>query len=167
MYVHTQQLCYTHTYFENVKSLSVISVRSSSYNVKYQVNLWWGGLLRIPLQFFQIGRKQRCVASPFLKHLFIYFFRISCENSPHKKFECSYYLQATTTERLPWNLQRLIQVTVAIKCTYISEVWYRWPKVRSILWPLQIISHWNNIESCLFWTNAILNTLKYRFTLYR
>ena len=45
---------------------------------------------------------------------------------------------------------------------YISEFWYLWSKVRSILWPLQ--RQWDKIERRLFWTKTILNTLKHRVT---
>ena len=41
---------------------------------------------------------------------------------------------------------------------YISEFWFRWPKVRSICY-LSMKCQWEKIERSLFGTKAILNTL--------
>ena len=98
------------------------------------VSPWRGGLLRTTPRrfFFQIARKQERVAPSFSEHLFIHSFHICSENfrprslkvrSPaHVKWphltKSLYVLKATPTEPSPWNVQRLIHVTISIKCLY-------------------------------------------------
>ena len=68
---------------------------------------------------------------------------------------------ANPTDRSPWSFQRLIWVTVCIKCISrkfeIDEVRF------GQFCALSIISQWEKIEN-LFWTNAILTRFKHRFT---
>ena len=103
--------------------------------------LW--GVLRTPLRFFQI------VAPPFLAHLITHLFRTYCENfRPRSR-------KVRSPDHVKWphltkslNVrQRYTDWTNALKLSAIainnsvykmniSEFRYRWPKVRSILWPL-------------------------------
>ena len=59
-----------------------------------------------------------------------------------------------------------IVVRNSIYKMYISEFWYRWPKVSSILRPPHylLLSQWEKIERRLYCTKTIRSTLKHRFT---
>ena len=70
------------------------------------------------------------------------------------------FLNATPTERLPWNFQRLLQTTVSIKC--ISQNFDIGDLRSGQFWDLSIISQWEKNERRLFWTKNIQNTLKHR-----
>ena len=81
--------------------------------------------------------------------------------SPQKSLKArhSYTEWPITLKLLPIDIRN----SICKMC--ISEVWYRWPKVRSVLWP-QIIGmcQKEKIERSMFWTKPILNTLKRRVT---
>ena len=68
---------------------------------------------------------------------------------------------ATSTERSLWNFQRLIWVTVCIKC--ISRIFDICDLRSGQFCDLSIISQWEKIEMRLFWTNIVQNALKHRF----
>ena len=68
---------------------------------------------------------------------------------------------ATPTERSLWNFQRLIWVTVCIKC--ISRIFDICDLRSGQFCDLSIISQWEKIEMRLFWTNIVQNALKHRF----
>ena len=72
------------------------------------------------------------------------------------------FLQATPTERLPWNFQRLLQVWVSIRC--ISQNFDIGDLRSGQFCDLSIISQWEKNERRLFWTKTVQNTLKHRFT---
>ena len=113
---------------------------------------------------------------PILAHLIIYLFRICCENfrprprnvrSPgHVKWHLIISLNArqSYTDWIITLKLLAIDTSNSTYKMYISEFWYWWPMVRSIVWPLHYLIQWEKIEKRLFWTTAILNTLKHRFT---
>ena len=88
-----------------------------------------GGLESPPPVFFQIARKRRHCAPPFLAHLIIHIFRICCKNfrpmsrkvrSPgHVKWphfiKVWMLVKATPTERLHSNFKRWISIPVSMK----------------------------------------------------
>ena len=72
------------------------------------------------------------------------------------------FVNATQTERLPWNFQRLLQAKVSIKC--ISQNFDIGDLRSGQFFDLSIISQWEKNERRLFWTKKnIQNTLKHRF----
>ena len=69
---------------------------------------------------------------------------------------------ATPNDWSPWNLQRLISLTVSIKC--LSGSFDVGDPRSGQFCDLSIISKWEKIERRLFWTKAIGNTLEHRIT---
>ena len=71
------------------------------------------------------------------------------------------FLNATPTERLPWNFQRLLQARVCIKCVYQN---FHIGDLRSGQFcDLPIISQWEKNERHLFWMKTF-ETHKHRFS---
>ena len=102
-------------------------------------------------------------APPFLSHLFMHLYRTCCENfrprslkvrSPgHVGHVKRHHLRkvwmlviVTPNDWSHWNFHRLISLTAnSIYKIIISEYWYRWPKIRSILRPLHyklMVENW-------------------------
>ena len=110
-----------------------------------------GGCLNTPPPsgFSQIVGKRRRGAPPFLAQLFIHLFRTLCENFGPRSLKvrspghvkCP-HLRKTLNVRhsyTEWPITlklSAMDIRTSIYETYISEFWYRWPKVRSILRPL-------------------------------
>ena len=136
-----------------------------------------GGVLEHPPSgFSQIAEKRRRGAPPFLAQLFIHLFRTLCEKfgprslkvrSPsHVKWphlRKSLNVRHSYTE-WPISLKlSAINIRTSIYETYISEFWYRWPKVRSILPPLHYKSMGEKWKAPLLKENHS-KTLKHRVT---
>ena len=137
-----------------------------------------GGLLR-PLSVFSRLSKKTAARSAtvfFLAHLIIHLFRTCCENfrprsrkvrSPdHVKWP--HLIQSLNVRQsyTDWPIAlklSAIDTSNSVDKMFTSELRYRWPKVRSILWPLHYKSMGENWKR-LFWTKPILNTLKHRVT---
>ena len=68
---------------------------------------------------------------------------------------------ATLTDRSHWNFQRLTSVTVGSYKICISEFWYRWPKVRSILRPLHHQVNGRKLKAACY-RRKPFETLKHR-----
>ena len=127
------------------------------------------GVLRTPSGFFQIVKKTRRRFWDTLPYIFsALVVKISGPGhvrSGHVKWPHlikSLNLRQSYTD---WTIAlklSAIATSNSIYKIFISEFWYRWPKVRSILWSLQ--SQREKIEKRLFWTKPILNTLKHRVT---
>ena len=65
---------------------------------------------------------------------------------------------ATPNDRSPWNFERLIIITVSIKC--ISRNFYIGDPRSGQFCDLSFICQCEKIERSLFWTKTIWNTLK-------
>ena len=75
--------------------------------------------------------------------------------SPQKKVN----VRHSCTEWLITLKLSAIDIPSSIYKMFISEFWYRWHKIRSILRPLHYTSQWEKIERRLFWTKLPLETL--------
>ena len=111
------------------------------------------GSTPFPFRFLQISKKRRRGSTPFLAHMFIHLFRIYCENfrprSPSHALQKSLNARNSYTE---WPIIRkpsAIDIRNSIHKMYISEMWYRWLKVRSILRPLHCKSMEENYKVSL------------------
>ena len=132
-----------------------------------------GGCWEHPLFFFQIARKQRPAASPFLVHLIIHLFRICCEafrprshkdRSPgHAKWPHLMKSLNTRQSYTDWMISlKLSVIPVSIKC--ISPNFDIGDQRSGQFCDLSIKCQWEKIEKRLFWTKTVLNTLKHHVT---
>ena len=125
-----------------------VGPQSRRYRVLTRALLGGGCLNTPPCGFSRISQKRRRGAPPFLVHLIIHQFYTCCENFRPRSFK------VRSPGHLKWpHLIKSFNVChsytewpIALKLSaiaksnsmykmYISEFWYRWPKVRSILRP--------------------------------
>ena len=103
-------------------------------------------------------------APPFLAHLFIHFFALVKVSDPGLSRSGHQVTTSDLTSEKVWihvvatpndrPLSKLpaIDIRNSIYEMFISQFWYRWPKVRSILRPREIIiSQWRKNERRQFW----------------
>ena len=130
------------------------------------------GGLYTPWDFSQICKKRnggtpgRRFWHTFLYVLHMWRFQVpGCPRSGHQVTPWPHFRKKVSmlviAGRSPWNFQRLVSVTVSIKC--ISRN-FDIADLPGQFYDLSIISQWEEIERCLFWTKIIRNTLKHRVT---
>ena len=137
--------------------------RQNTIQMKWKLTvlvLGGGGVFTPPPSgFSRISQKRRRAAPPFLVHVFLHHFRTCCENFRPRPFKVRSpghvkwpYLRKSSKARYSytdWTITlklSAIDMSNSMYKMYISDFWYLWPKVRSILRPLHYKSmgeNWN------------------------